>query len=205
MVGLIGKTRVGEDELGNVYYAGGKDTDGQSAPLGDLCGANDASRVPPEWFSWLHHQIDDVPDRALPPQRGWEKPAVPNHDRHRARLSPARRAREGRQARARDRRLRSLDARRMKLAPQLRRQRRCWPASARRDGRLQLVSGQQRPRRSSRPRPHRARRGNVAGGAEVDRRSGDPIQPATPGTTPMKDRVAVLGLLNKRNGQSRAT
>ncbi len=41
-------------------------------------GANDASRVPPDWFSWLHHHIDDVPDRALPPARPWQKPAVPN-------------------------------------------------------------------------------------------------------------------------------
>jgi len=41
-------------------------------------GANDASRVPPEWFGWLHHQIDDIPDRALPPPRQWQKPPVPN-------------------------------------------------------------------------------------------------------------------------------
>jgi NADH:ubiquinone oxidoreductase subunit len=41
-------------------------------------GANDTSRVPPDWFSWLHHQIDDVPDRALPPSRAWQKPPVQN-------------------------------------------------------------------------------------------------------------------------------
>jgi NADH:ubiquinone oxidoreductase subunit len=76
--GLIGKERIGEDELGNVYYMGGKDTAGNPRRWVIYAGANDASRVPPDWFSWLHHQIDDVPDRALPPQRRWEKPAVPN-------------------------------------------------------------------------------------------------------------------------------
>lgn len=43
---------------------------------------------------------------------------------------------------------------------------------------------------------------DVAGGVETVDVSGDPTNPEA-GTTPMKDRVAVLGLLNKRNGQSR--
>ena len=43
---------------------------------------------------------------------------------------------------------------------------------------------------------------DVAGGVETVDVSGDPTNPET-GTTPMKDRVAVLGLLNKRNGQTR--
>ena len=42
----------------------------------------------------------------------------------------------------------------------------------------------------------------VAGGVETVDVSGDPTNPEA-GTTPMKDRVAVLGLLNKRNGQAR--
>jgi len=41
-------------------------------------GANDASRVPPEWFGWLHHQVDALPQTALPPARAWQKPPVPN-------------------------------------------------------------------------------------------------------------------------------
>ena len=77
-MGLGGKARVGEDALGNVYYQGGRDTAGRPRRWVIYDGSNDASRVPPEWFSWLHHQIDDVPDRALPPVRRWEKPAVPN-------------------------------------------------------------------------------------------------------------------------------
>lgn len=76
--GLRGKTRVGEDSLGNEYWEGGSDTAGRVRRWVIYAGANDASRVPPEWSAWLHHQIDDIPDRALPPRRVWQKPAVPN-------------------------------------------------------------------------------------------------------------------------------
>lgn len=77
-VGLRGKTKVGEDSLGNVYFEGGRDPNGIPRRWVIYKGSNDASRVPPEWFSWLHHQIDGVPDRALPPVRVWQKPAEPN-------------------------------------------------------------------------------------------------------------------------------
>ncbi|GGB18343.1 NADH dehydrogenase [Sphingomonas metalli] len=76
--GLRGMTRVGEDSLGNVYYEGGRNTSGAPRRWVIYNGSNDASRVPPEWFSWLHHHIDGAPDDALPPQRAWQKPAVPN-------------------------------------------------------------------------------------------------------------------------------
>ena len=77
-IGLRGKVQVGSDSLGNLYYEGGKDTNGQPRRWVIYAGANDASRVPPDWFSWLHHQIDDVPERALPPERAWQKPAEAN-------------------------------------------------------------------------------------------------------------------------------
>jgi NADH:ubiquinone oxidoreductase subunit len=54
--------KVGSDALGNVYF-GSKS--GRRWVIYD--GANDPSRLPPEWYSWLHHQIDGVPDEALPP------------------------------------------------------------------------------------------------------------------------------------------
>ena len=76
--GLRGKVRVGEDALGNVYWEGGSDTAGNPRRWVIYSGSNDASRVPPEWFSWLHHQIDEVPSKALPPHRTWEKPALAN-------------------------------------------------------------------------------------------------------------------------------
>jgi NADH:ubiquinone oxidoreductase subunit len=77
-LGLSGKTRIGDDSLGNVYYAGGSDANGLTRRWVIYNGANDASRVPPEWFSWLHHQIEDAPANALPPPRIWEKAAEPN-------------------------------------------------------------------------------------------------------------------------------
>ena len=55
-------TKVGSDPLGNVYY-GSK----QGRRWVVYQGANDPSRLPPEWYSWLHHQIDGVPDESLPP------------------------------------------------------------------------------------------------------------------------------------------
>ena len=75
---------VGTDAQGNKYYrskknAGAKATSAQPERRWVIYnGANDASRVPPEWFSWLHHQIDEAPDAALPAPRAWEKPAEPN-------------------------------------------------------------------------------------------------------------------------------
>ena len=54
--------KLGSDSLGNAYY-GSKS--GRRWVVYD--GANDPSRLPPEWYAWLHHQLDDVPDSALPP------------------------------------------------------------------------------------------------------------------------------------------
>ncbi len=76
--GLRGMARKGEDALGNVYYEGRKDTAGHPRRWVIYQGANDASRVPPEWVAWLHRQVDDVPERSLPPQRAWQKPAIAN-------------------------------------------------------------------------------------------------------------------------------
>jgi NADH:ubiquinone oxidoreductase subunit len=65
---------VGEDAQGNRYFASKK---------GDrrwviYKGENDASRIPPEWYSWLHHQIDGLPDEALPPPPKFLREAEPN-------------------------------------------------------------------------------------------------------------------------------
>ncbi|MBY0583228.1 MAG: NADH:ubiquinone oxidoreductase subunit NDUFA12 [Sphingomonas sp.] len=75
---LRGKRRVGTDHAGNSYYEGGLDPNGITRRWVIYAGANDASAVPPEWFGWLHHQIDNLPDQALPPARAWQRPAQPN-------------------------------------------------------------------------------------------------------------------------------
>ncbi|UUL82879.1 NADH:ubiquinone oxidoreductase subunit NDUFA12 [Sphingomonas qomolangmaensis] len=74
---LHGKQKMGSDSLGNVYWMGGKDTAGRPRRWVIYNGANDASRVPPEWFGWLHQQSDDVPDQSVQP-RAWEQPPLPN-------------------------------------------------------------------------------------------------------------------------------
>lgn len=84
--------KVGEDAQGNVYYREkrkrervGKTSSPVMSPAGGTekrwviyNGANDASRVPPEWFGWLHGQYDDVPESHLPPPRIWEVEHTPN-------------------------------------------------------------------------------------------------------------------------------
>lgn len=71
-------TLVGSDSLGNQYYTGGAQTNGAPRRWVIYKGANDASRVPPEWHGWLHGTLDDLPDRELPPQRAWEREPTPN-------------------------------------------------------------------------------------------------------------------------------
>ena len=71
-------TRIGEDSLGNLYFEGGRDVHGRPRRWVIYEGANDSSRVPPEWYSWLLHMIDGPPDRALPPVRAWQQPPIPN-------------------------------------------------------------------------------------------------------------------------------
>ena len=64
--------KVGEDALGNVYL------EGKGRRWVMYKGANDVSRVPPEWYAWLTRQIDDVPDRSMGPAPSFLKPAAPN-------------------------------------------------------------------------------------------------------------------------------
>jgi NADH:ubiquinone oxidoreductase subunit len=71
--------QVGEDGWGNLYFESKKpDQNGIRRRWVIYKGANDASRVPPEWHSWLHGQIDDVPDKSMPPARSWQIDPVPN-------------------------------------------------------------------------------------------------------------------------------
>ena len=65
-------TRVGEDAFGNIYY------EGKGKRWVIYSGANDASRVAPEWHGWLHNTFDEAPESYLPPARIWEKDYTPN-------------------------------------------------------------------------------------------------------------------------------
>jgi NADH:ubiquinone oxidoreductase subunit len=66
---------VGRDDQGNVYFAS---TGKRPRRWVIYNGNNDGSRVPPEWQAWLKRTIDDLPDKALPPRRSFQKAAEPN-------------------------------------------------------------------------------------------------------------------------------
>jgi NADH:ubiquinone oxidoreductase subunit len=67
-------SKVGSDELGNVYYQARKS--GRRFVVYN--GLNDAARIPPDWHAWMHHQIDGTPDEALPPPPKFLKPPTGN-------------------------------------------------------------------------------------------------------------------------------
>jgi NADH:ubiquinone oxidoreductase subunit len=66
---------VGRDDAGNLYY---ESTGKRPRRWVIYDGNNDGSRVPPEWQAWLRGTIDDLPDKALPPRRTFQRPAEAN-------------------------------------------------------------------------------------------------------------------------------
>ena len=66
--------QVGTDVYGNAYFTAKKG--GRRWVIYN--GSNDASRIPPDWYAWIHKQIDDLPDKALPPPAKFQKPPTPN-------------------------------------------------------------------------------------------------------------------------------
>lgn len=75
-----GGRRVGKDVLGNKYYRC-KARPGYKRERRWVIynGQPEASKVPPEWHGWLHHQTDVVPDEdGASFRRKWQKPHQPN-------------------------------------------------------------------------------------------------------------------------------
>lgn len=70
--------RVGEDELGNVYYKGGKDSEGRTRRWVIYNGPAEASRIPPGWHGWMHHRTEIPPTAEPYVARAWQKPHKPN-------------------------------------------------------------------------------------------------------------------------------
>lgn len=66
---------VGRDDRGNIYYR--HKTDPRRRWV-IYSGDNDGSHVPPGWQLWLKGTIDELPDKALPPVRRFQKPPLPN-------------------------------------------------------------------------------------------------------------------------------
>jgi len=72
--------RVGVDDFGNKYYRA-KARKGYKRERRWVIykGAPEATKVPPEWHGWLHHQTDVVPSEAESSfRRPWQKPHRPN-------------------------------------------------------------------------------------------------------------------------------
>lgn len=67
---------VGEDEHGNRYYqdSNGKGPAGRPRRWVIYEGLAEASKVPPEWFGWLHYTVDTPPTEETYHPRSWQKP-----------------------------------------------------------------------------------------------------------------------------------
>ena len=71
-------TKVGEDEIGNIYYEGGKDTDGFTRRWVIYAGQSEGSAVGAGWHGWLHHRVDTPPSQEEYTNREWQKPHQEN-------------------------------------------------------------------------------------------------------------------------------
>ncbi len=80
-VKLFTRTKfVGKDQAGNKYYQA-KPRKGYKRDRRWVIykGAPEATKIPPEWHGWMHHQSDDVPSSDVPSfRRKWQKPHHPN-------------------------------------------------------------------------------------------------------------------------------
>lgn len=75
-----GASRVGQDVCGNKYYRAKPRPEYKHERRWVIYkGTPEASKVPPEWHGWLHHQTDTVPTTEGPSFRQkWQKPHSPN-------------------------------------------------------------------------------------------------------------------------------
>ena len=69
---LFGKF-VGVDELGNKYYEG---KDGKRWVI--YANVIDASKIPIEWYSWMHFMPNQIEKKHKLEKHDWQKPHKPN-------------------------------------------------------------------------------------------------------------------------------
>lgn len=76
---LLNGKKAGQDAQGNVYYTA-KPRRGYKRERRWVIynGVAEASRVPPEWHGWLHHQTDELPGELNPLRREWQQPPQSN-------------------------------------------------------------------------------------------------------------------------------
>jgi NADH:ubiquinone oxidoreductase subunit len=70
--------KVGEDELGNVYYQGGQDAERRTRRWVIYNGYAEASAIPPGWHGWMHHRTDTPPSQESYEPREWQLPHKQN-------------------------------------------------------------------------------------------------------------------------------
>lgn len=76
---LFKGARVGTDEFGNRYYRSrGARLHGRERRWVIYKGANEASKVPPEWHAWLHHTVDQPLTQFAAEARPWQQPHLAN-------------------------------------------------------------------------------------------------------------------------------
>lgn len=70
---------VGRDDQGNSYFEERRGKPGDRKRRYVIYeGLAEASRVPPEWFGWLHHLVEEPPTVAPLPRKAWEREHRPN-------------------------------------------------------------------------------------------------------------------------------
>ncbi len=65
--------KVGEDDFGNCYYEGGKDSEGRTRRWVIFKGYCEASAIPAGWHGWMHHRTDETPENDGYKPHEWEK------------------------------------------------------------------------------------------------------------------------------------
>jgi len=75
---ITGARLVGRDDFGNKYYRA-KPRKGYNRERRWVIynGAAEASKIPPEWHGWMHHQTNETP-QANSYRRVWQKPHQQN-------------------------------------------------------------------------------------------------------------------------------
>ena len=71
---------VGNDEKGNRYYKSNISHGIKKEKRWVLYhkNNNDPTSINPEWHGWLHHIIDDIPDKKAKKKFKWQKKLLPN-------------------------------------------------------------------------------------------------------------------------------
>lgn len=80
-VKIVTRTKfIGKDSFGNKYYTA-KPRKGYKRERRWVIynGAPEATKIPPEWHGWMHHQTNNIPGSDTESfRRKWQKPHKPN-------------------------------------------------------------------------------------------------------------------------------